>query len=77
MDGLHGTGLGPALHLVQANLSQKIRFKIWAVNEEGRGKNTSSLSECCTMTGLRSCLTQNVNSTPHTSLVLLHNARAE
>ena len=31
----HGTGPRLALDLVQANLSQKIRFKIWTMNEVG------------------------------------------
>ena len=35
MDDLHVTGPGPALDLVQTNLSQKIRFKIWTVYEVG------------------------------------------
>ena len=35
MDDLHGTGPRPALDLVQINLSQKIRFKIWTVYEVG------------------------------------------
>ena len=34
-DDLHGTGPRPALDLVQTNLSQKIRFKIWTVYEVG------------------------------------------
>ena len=32
---LHGTGHRPALDLVQTNLSQKIRFKVWTLNEVG------------------------------------------
>ena len=35
MDDLHGTGPRLALDLAQANLSQKIRFRIWTVNEVG------------------------------------------
>ena len=35
MDDLHGTGPGPALDLVQANLALKIRFKSWTMNEVG------------------------------------------
>ena len=35
MDDLHGTGPRFALDLVQTNLSQKIRFKIWTVYEVG------------------------------------------
>ena len=34
-DDHHGTGLGPALDLDQASLSQRIRIKIWTVNEVG------------------------------------------
>ena len=58
-DDLHGTGPRPALDLVQTNLSQKIRFKIWTEYEVGMNTNTSSVSECCTMTRLRSHPTQN------------------
>ena len=32
---LHGTGPRLALDLVQTNLSQKIRFKVWTLNEVG------------------------------------------
>ena len=35
MDDLCGSGPRPALDLVQTNLSQKIRFKIWTVHEVG------------------------------------------
>ena len=35
MDDLHGTRLGAALDLVQANPSQKIRFKTWRVKAVG------------------------------------------
>ena len=35
MDDLRGTGPRPALELVQTNLSQTIRFKIWTVYEVG------------------------------------------
>ena len=35
MDDLHGTGPRLAVDLAQANLSQKIRFRIWIVNEVG------------------------------------------
>ena len=35
MDDLQGTGPRPALDLVQANISQKIRSKMWTVNEVG------------------------------------------
>ena len=35
MADLHGTGPGPALDLVQTNLSQKIRFNIWTVHQVG------------------------------------------
>ena len=35
MDDLHGTGPRPTLDLVQTNLSQIIRFKIWTLNEVG------------------------------------------
>ena len=60
MDDLHGIGPRPALDLVQTNLSQKIRFKIWTVNEVGmKITNTSSVSECCMMTRLESCLKKN------------------
>ena len=34
-DDLHGTGARLALDFVQTNLSQKILFKIWTVNEVG------------------------------------------
>ena len=57
MDDLHGTGPRPALDLIQTNFSQKMLVKIWTVNEVG--VRTSSVSECCTMTGLKSCPTQN------------------
>ena len=57
MDDLHGTGPRPALDLIQTNFSQKILVKIWTVNEVG--VRTSSVNECCTMTGLISCPTQN------------------
>ena len=44
MDDLHGTGPRPALGLVQANFSQKIRFKIWKVNDQGmRDENLKSI----------------------------------
>ena len=59
MDDLHGTGPRPALNLVQTNLSQKVRFKIWTVIEVGMNTNTSSVNECCTMKRLRSHPTQN------------------
>ena len=35
MDDVHGTRLRTALDLVQTNVSQKIRFKIWTVHEVG------------------------------------------
>ena len=35
MGDLHGSGPRLALDLVQTNLSQTIRFKIWTVNEVG------------------------------------------
>ena len=35
MDDLHGTGPRPALDLVQTNLSQEIRNKVWTVYEAG------------------------------------------
>ena len=42
MNDFHGTRPRPALEQIQANLPQKIRFKIWTVNEEACGTNNSS-----------------------------------
>ena len=59
MDDLHGTGPRPALDLVQTNLSQKIRFKIWTVCEVAMKYEHHKRERVFKMTRLRSHPTQN------------------